>query len=272
MVALVYVYSDINSKNELDPFNSEYVFALIDKEERLQKSMVDLSKQLNATSEQLFETQIQLQQTRILTNKSEEKYLQCDAKLNAINSMSSSSATSNDVNCEASSAKLLDSQNSLFTVQQQLSYSENRYFALKEKFVATEQLLKQAQNIENRKVSALEEQLARLTNAINAPISLQQHFLSARYCDKPKYRNRICVIEFMARPSFSKPPVTRLGISIRDINDKIIVENEFNSAQNQLYRINLGRGKELDSGKYRVIYTVDNQTIQADWVNIVQES
>jgi len=280
IIALVFVYNNMNDKTDEDPFSSEYVFALIEKEETLQNALKDLNKQLNASGEELFETQMQLQQARVLIDESEQKQQLCETEIKNLQSMLKPVVAKENLNkkedaseasCEAEKDRLSNSQDTVASLQAKLAETETNHFKLKENFVRMEQLLIQIQNKENSDITELSEQVKVLQRALESPISLKQHYLSARYCNKPKFAQRICATEIMVRPSFTKPPVTRLGITIVDANDNVVIKNEFNSAQNQLYRLSLGRGKELESGNYRAIYTVDNQEIYSDWEKLVQE-
>jgi hypothetical protein len=61
-----------------DPFDTEYVISLLQKDEKLVKTVTHLTEQLEESNRRLYNTQTQLEQTQILIGQSIQKNRSCE--------------------------------------------------------------------------------------------------------------------------------------------------------------------------------------------------
>lgn len=269
IIALFGFYLTQQDNTDSDPFDNDFVFGLIEKEDKLVKSVNKLNAQLNEYSQAAQDAEVQLKQTRLLVTTSERKYLSCESEKQDI--LSAQRQVQTGLNCTNNDAELNAATAKITSLNKQLKKLQVEYTQTQEALINAQQLVTQAQNRDNKKFDELNTEIKALKQAIAEPIFVSKHFLSARYCDKPKYEELICVVEFLIRPSFSKPPITRLGIKLLDKEGTTVITQEFDASQSGLYRISMGRGKELPAGKYTVLYSIDNQTIRSPDVILSQD-
>ena len=262
------------SEKTEDPFDTNYVINLLENEKRLKNTIRDIESSLVNANKREDIAREQLEQTRLLISKSEQKFQACEVeKIGILNDAKLVANNTNSADlrqCQLQSIELSAAQNRLQTLEQQLSKTGEEYTKTQEELIRVKQLLTQAQDQNNIELESLRLQVAELQQSLIEPISIQTNYLSARYCSKPKFASVICVQEFLVRPSFTKVPITRLGIQVVDAKRNVVAEGEFNSAQSQLYRLTMGRGQEVPSGEYRAIYKVDNQTLRSESVVLSQ--
>lgn len=270
LIVLIVLYINTGNDSSNDPFNTEFVLSLIEEAEARSKTIRLLEDNLNNANNNLFETQVQLQQTRILTSQSEQKFQLCQTELRALNQTNTLSNTNSGDKCESQARDLSVSLAKLTELEAQLKQSQKNYIDAQTALTQTQQKLDSMEKKSSNEVSNLKAQVRRLNDVLNKPIFLTKHFMNARYCDKPSYNSRICVTEFMIRPSFSKLPVTNVSVKIIDSDDNVVIVKEFEPFNERLYRIPMGRGVELTSGDYQAVYTVDKQTIFANAVALSQ--
>ncbi|MFW8589377.1 hypothetical protein ACOI22_01090 [Glaciecola sp. 2405UD65-10] len=270
LIVLIVLYINTDNDSSNDPFNTEFVLSLIEEAEARSKTIRLLEDNLNNANNSLFETQVQLQQTRILTSQSEQKFQLCQTELRATNQTNTSHSANSAEKCESQARNLSVSSAKLAELETQLKQSQQNYIEAQTALTKTQQKLDSLQKKSANEVSILQAQVSSLNTILNKPIFLTKHFMNARYCDKPSYSSRICVTEFMIRPSFSKLPASEVSVKIIDSNDNIVTEEKFEAFKERLYRIPMGRGVELASGYYSAVYTVDNQTIVAEAVSLSQ--
>ncbi|MGB3726556.1 MAG: hypothetical protein WA981_12370 [Glaciecola sp.] len=251
------------------PFDTEFVYGLMQQEKALLNEKQQLEFELSTTNDLLAGVQTQVLQSQDLILASEAKYRRCESDKQLLQNQQSFTQTQAS-QCGFEKASLTATQDKLKQVNQQLNKLENDYNQTKEALDKNLILLDQARTASKQQVDDLKQTIVALEKAINAPISLSKHYLSARYCSKPKFDSLICVVEFLVRPSFTKPPITQLKISIVDKNEQVVAEGEYNSAISQLYRLNLRAGEELPAGEYSAIYNIDNQTIRSETVVLSQ--
>ena len=272
----IFMQNDKTNIDANDPFDTEYVIGLLQKEEKLVKTVRDLNVQLADSLSQLTNTQTQLEQTQILIGQSIQKYRACEAeKLIIIEDArdqvrEQQSRPASAPVCDAEKLEVSIAQAKVVSLENLVSEIREKFTQTQEELVLKNQLISQIQNKENTELQALKLEIDKLKQVLNEPIALESHYLSARFCSKPKFESLICVEEFLVRPSFTKPPITRLSIKVLDKSGTVVANGEFNSAQSVLYRLSLGRGQELPSGAYMVQYSVDNETLLSPLVELRQ--
>lgn len=272
IIVVLFFYFSSNTQDESDPFDTEYVIGLLQNEEKFAKNIVQLNARLDAANQQLSQAQVQLEQTRNLIEKSEQKARLCESeKENLIGSSrlqvkqnlpgSSSSAYAS---CESEILEISIAKAQSASLENLVSELREKFAQTQEELIRKNQLLNQIQNKDDSELEQLRIEVNTLKRALSEPIAIETNFLSARYCSKPRFSSLICVQEFLVRPSFTKSPITRLAIKVLDPNGEVVAQGEFNSAKSQLYRLTMGRGVEVNSGAYKVEYQVDNQTLMSE--------
>ncbi len=68
------------SKQTNDPIDTEYVIEILQNQERLNRSIQELTEQLQSSRELVSQTQTQLENTQVTINRSEQKLLACEAE------------------------------------------------------------------------------------------------------------------------------------------------------------------------------------------------
>ena len=259
-----------------DPFDTDYVIGILENEVQLKNAVIALENQLLSATRRESSLKNQIEQTQLLINTSEQKYRSCEIEKRGIiadakqSNKSSVGLTDTNKQCSSALVDLSVAQNKIESLQAQASRLGNELTQSQEQLINANQLLAQAQNRDNTELQNLRLRVLELEQAIKEPISIEQNYINARYCTKPRFDSLICVQEFLVRPTFTKVPVNRLQIEVLDPNKEIVAQGEFNSAKSQLYRLTLGRGAELTSGMYQVVYRVDNQTLQSKLLELKQ--
>lgn len=279
IIIIIAVYVNLSRETD-DPFDTDYVIGLLENEALITKKMRDLDVRLLSANRRQEASRTQLKQTQLLIITSEQKYNACEVEKQGIINDAKGSVTgfardSNSIlnsskQCRSQAVELSVAQNRAQVLEQQLTTLGAEFTRTQEELILTNQLLGQAQDQNSTELETLRLKVVELENALKEPIRIEKNYLSARYCSKPKFAELICVQEFLVRPSFTKPPITQIGIKIIDANGNVVAEGEYNSAKSQLYRLTMGRGKELPSGLYRVIYSIDNETIRSKGVVLSQ--
>jgi len=228
---------------------------------------------------QLADAEIQLEQTQLLISVSEGKYRACETEKENI-LQSTREATQNQVkidtnnvvaSCDAEILELSIAKAQNASLESLISELREKFSQTQEELIRKNQLLSQIQRKNDSEVEELRSEVNNLKRALSEPIAIEKNFLSARFCTKPKFESLICVQEFLVRPSFTKLPITRLGIKVLNKDGDVEAQGEFNSAKSQLYRLTLGRGKEIAAGAYTVEYQIDNQTLVSEPAELVQK-
>jgi hypothetical protein len=256
-----------------EPFDTEYVIGIIEKQEELVKTLSDTKQQLADANEMLVKVQTQLTQTQILANGSAQQFRTCESeKLTIIEDARNQQENSNNSigACDAEQSEVSMGQAKISSLETIIGELREKLVQAEEDLLLKNQLLNQIQNKDNKQVEALQLENNRLEKALNEPIAIASHYIGARYCEKPRFESLICVKELLVRPSFTKPPITKLGIKVFDKSGNIVAKGEFNSSQAQLFSFSMGHGKELPSGDYLVKYTVDNQTLISKLIELKQ--
>lgn len=276
---LIALFMNNNSKRLYaeDPFDTEYVIGLLQKEEKLAKKVRTLNLELESADEVLVDIQTQLAQTQVLVGRSLQKNRSCEAeKLIIIEDArdqvreQAKRPSNTPASCDAEQLEVSIVQAKVASLESLLIEVRDKFTQTQKELLLKNQLLSQIQNRESTQVDALKLENNNLKRALNEPIAIDSHYLSARFCNKPKFDSLICVQELLVRPSFTKPPITRLAIRVFDKSGNVVATGDFKSSQTQLFRLALGRGKELPSGDYMVEYTVDNQTLLSKLVELKQ--
>jgi hypothetical protein len=278
IVVLLVWYLNNDDQTIDDPFDTEYVIGLLESEERLSRSVSKLNQQISDLEKRVSQRDTQIEQTQVLVRRSEQKAVSCEREIDILirtqreqverstaqtNSAIASSCDSQDLEVSIARARADSLESLVADIRQKFTQTQ-------EELIQKNQLLSQIQNNDNKELQSLRQQVDTLKRNLNEPISLEKHYLSARYCNKPKFTDLICVQEFLVRPSFTKMPITSLLVKIMDATGTEVATGEFNSAQSQLYRLTLGRGKELKAGDYMVEYKIDNQTLLSEFVELNQ--
>lgn len=258
-----------------DPFDTEYVVGLLEKERKLVNSIKDFEAKLEDSGKLLNLSQVELEQTQVLITRSEEKFRTCEAEKvdvlnNARRSLQRAQSESN-TECSAQTLDLAVANDRITSLETTLAKEREELSDLQEELIATKQLLTQAQNSDNKELVELKALVNKLNRAVNEPIAIDKHYLTARYCSKPKFDGLICVQEFLVRPTFTKTPITKVALKVVNSDGNTVTSGEFTSNQSQLFRLSMGRGKELPSGNYVVLYEVDNQLLRSEDVFLSQE-
>jgi hypothetical protein len=60
---------------------------------------------------------------------------------------------------------------------------------------------------------------------------------------------------------FSKAPTTDVTVTVYAADDKEVSQATFNAKRAQLFRLPLGRGKEVAAGEFRATFEVEGQLI-----------
>ncbi|MDT0594570.1 hypothetical protein [Glaciecola petra] len=258
-----------------DPFDTEYVVGLLEKERKLVNSIKDFEAKLEDSGKLLNLSQIELEQTQALITRSEQKFRTCEAEKVGILDNAKRSLqkvqTESSTECSSQTLDLAVANDRITSLEKTLAKERRDLSDIQEELIATTQLLTQAQNSENKELVELKALVNKLNRAVNEPIAIDKHYLTARYCNKPKFDGLICVQEFLVRPTFTKTPITKVVLKILNSEGSTVASGEFTSNQSQLFRLSMGRGKELASGNYVVIYEVDNQLLRSDGVMLNQE-
>lgn len=278
IIALVLgaLYLTGNLGTQKEAFETEFVLDLIDKEKQANETIDDLTAQLEQVKAEIEQVNEDKQSLQASIEQNSNQLLACETQKTqvqqSINTAPPKQVVSN--NCDEVAADLALAKADLSIIEQQNKTLQSQLQRLTEQLKSTEQNLSASQALTQQKQATIDQLNARikvLENYLSSPIMLDQHYLGARYCTKPKFESLICVVEFLARPSFSKLPVNELEITIRDSKEIIVAQGVFESAQKQMYRLTLGRGKEVTSGDFIVEYKIDNQTLFSEAVSLIQE-
>ena len=70
----------LQSSKAKDPFDTQYVIGLLEKEEKLLRSIRDFEAKLDSSGDMLSQAQVELEQTQMMITRSEEKYQNCESE------------------------------------------------------------------------------------------------------------------------------------------------------------------------------------------------
>lgn len=274
MLVALFVFLNQSEEEKPDPFDNDYVMGLLQKERNLVMTVEQLNRELNDAEKEQALLQEKLDEAQLLQSSNTLQTQACESNNDNTTQSQAPGEKAPVAKLETCNAEKIDlnlAEAKIASLEKVIESLRKRLAEAQEESLQKDKLLAQARNQQNSEIEALKSEVDKLKRIISLPIALDKNYLGARYCDKPKFESLICVEEFLVRPSFTKPPITKLGIKIFDKTDTLVAKGEYNSAQNLLYRLSLGRGKELFKGDFTVQYSIDNQVIRSEVVELTQE-
>lgn len=309
VLALVFIYvqSDHFNKSEI---SKESLVDLIASEKRLNAKVETLELELELASKKISEAELAVEHQKLISDDQNVTTLSCDrqketltnqcevaqrdtqqqyaeqiaslqsslataqariASLQTSDTSSSAPATTPSYQQEnGQSAKIASLEQQVNGLRDETAELQAKLDNSQQTLANKDDIIKQLQIKKSNEVEALVSKVNLLKETLGKPVAIDNHYLSARFCDKPKFDSLMCVQEFLVRPSFTKLPVTRIGITVLDSDGQVAAEGEFDSSVSQLYRLTMGRGKEFKAGQYSVRYEVDNLVLTSEQHSLSQ--
>nr|WP_136251915.1 hypothetical protein [Ningiella ruwaisensis] len=274
-IIVLVVYYVNQTPSEEGIFDTQFVINLLEERDELQEELIDIQIQMRDNQRQVNIVEGVLEETQRLLTDSTENLRQCEvARLDAIalaneqaaqldarvNTYANNNAASAS-NCNAQSAKLRVARQELASATAQLDTLRAEKKELESLVEQTSDSPDTEQLIDE--IEKLKAENAQLKSDIENPIYLKSVYISGRKCEKPDFDELVCLKEIMVRPKFSKAPTTNVMVRVYSPDDRLIARSSFSSDRAQLYRFELGRGRELLAGEYYATFEVEDELLNS---------
>ena len=274
IIILLVLYLN-QSTDEAGVFDTQFVISLLEERDKLQSSLIDEQMQLVELEKERKVLQADIANLTSGRTSLNQALLKCEenfvlsqsivkeqrAELEVVGDLTSSA------NCDLQSAKLKLARQELAATQVLLdkqkamvSDLENALEAMSKNEAAPDLL---------KRIEDLEQENKQLKADIENPIYLQSVYMSGRKCAKPAFDELVCLQEILLRPMFSKAPTTQVTVRVYAPNGREVSKATFSSKRAQLYRLPLGRGRELLAGEFSATFEVEDELLRTDGHSIV---
>jgi uncharacterized protein YdcH (DUF465 family) len=265
IIILISVYYN-SDNNEGGLFDTQFVISLLEERDELQIAVIDMELEKDQVAAKIAETEELLSLAEREISVRDRQFQRCEvARTDAIQ-MVNEQALKLDrpvagvavANCNESNANLRFARQELATAQADLIQLKAQNQSLSQ---AMANVPEQNTELLLEEIEALKSQNQQLKDDIENPIYLKSVYVAGRKCEQPKFEELVCLTEVLVRPMFSKAPTTDVTVTVYAADDKEVSQATFNAKRAQLFRLPLGRGKEVAAGEFRATFEVEGQLI-----------
>jgi hypothetical protein len=266
IIILLSVYYNSNGDEEGGLFDTQFVISLLEERDELQVAIIDLELEQAKVLEKMAETEELLDLAEREISVRDRQFQRCEvARTDAIQMVNEQAlkldrpvAGAAVANCNEQNAKLRFARQELAAAKADLIQLKAQNQSLTQAIADEPQ---QNSELLMQELESLKAENEQLKSDIENPIYLKSVYVAGRKCDQPKFEELVCLTEVLVRPMFSKAPVTDVTVAVYDANDRKVSQASFTAKRAQLFRLPLGRGKEVAAGDFRATFEVEGQIL-----------
>jgi hypothetical protein len=265
IVVLISLYQS-SDDGDAGVFDTQFVINLLEERDELQMSVIDMELALEQVESKITETEEMLNIAEREISVRGRQFQRCEAARTAAVVLANEQAVQLDQpaagmpvsNCNESTAKLRFARQELASTNAELTELKATNQDLRREI---DDAKAQDQERLTLELEALKAQNAQLKQDIENPIYLKSAYLSGRKCEQPRFEELVCLTELLVRPMFSKAPTSEVVVTVYDLNERVVAQATFASKRAQLFRMPLGRGKEVFAGEFSATFEVEGELL-----------
>lgn len=275
-VIVLFVLFFQSDTEETGVFDTQFILSLIQERDELQSALTNAEMMIFDLDKSQKALESDISKLTLQRGELNQALLRCEQALSSAQGLAKQHAAKLEVfdnapntsaNCDTQLAKLKLARQELAATQVLLKQQKAKVKGLED---ALASLAEQEQAPDLiQLIEKLERENQQLKADIENPIYLKSVYISGQKCEKPSFDELVCLSEILVRPTFSKAPTSTVKVSVFNQNKREIASATFSSKRAQLYRLPLGRGRELLAGDFSATFEVEGELLRSEGHTIV---